>query len=99
MDRKIRFATKNDFLYACVVLAVLSSDCIRPVPRADRGCIDALTRHYGKSPAPASIYVSSSLSRVTERASPMPKIFPLRGRRTTQTRQSRAGRSEMQLLQ
>ena len=23
MDRKIRFATKNDFLYACVVLAVL----------------------------------------------------------------------------
>ncbi len=24
MDRKIRFATKNDFLYACVVLAVLA---------------------------------------------------------------------------
>ena len=23
MDRKIRFATKNDILYACVVLAVL----------------------------------------------------------------------------
>ena len=75
------------------------SDCSRSVQRADRACIDASTRPYRKSFAPASIYVSLSLSCVTERASPISKIFPLRGRRTTQTRQSRPGRSEMQLLQ